>query len=76
MALRMMTFDKPEYGQYYIVLAETNMEALDKLKGYMLSHISCFSDVYPQWKDATVDNLPDNFTIRVGACDVIIAEWA
>jgi len=73
---RMMKFDKPGYGEYYIVLAETTQEALDKLKGYMLSHPTAFLDVYPKWKDATLANLPDGYTIHFDACDVIMAEWS
>ncbi len=72
----MMVFDGPGYGEYYIILAETTQEALDKLKGYMLSHIGRFEDEYPKWKDATLNNLPDRFTIRSDNCDVIVAEWS
>lgn len=73
---RMMKFDRPGYGEYYIVLAETTQEALDKLKGYMLSHVTRFLDEYPKWKDATLDSLPDGYTISFDPCDVVVAEWA
>ena len=75
MKQRMMKFEKPGYGDYYIVLAETTQEALDKLKGHMLSHLSGYEKECPKWKDATLNSLPDSFTICFDECDVIEANW-
>jgi len=69
----MMVFEQPNYGEYYIVLAEKTQDALDKLKAYLRIH-SLLVEEYAQWKDATLDNLPDRFTLRGKDCDIIVAE--
>ena len=71
----MFKFEKPGYGDWYIVLAETTQEALDKLKGHMLSHLHGYEEEYPKWKEVTLNSLPDGFTISCDDCDVIEANW-
>lgn len=70
----MMVIAPTGYGEYYIVLAETTQEALDKLKGHMLSHLSCYEDDYPRWKDATLSTMPRGYSIDIVDGDVIEAE--
>ncbi len=62
--MKIYKFDIDSYGDYWIVLASSAEEALVKLQDFMKHNKYCKRE-YLEWKDATLDNLPPQYSVVV-----------
>lgn len=58
---KMYQFNPNDYGQSWIILATSKIEALNFLKTYLISNAIMKDHSY--WKKATVSELPMKYTI-------------
>lgn len=70
MKMEMYYFNPNTYGTEFITMAESPNEALENLKKYLLKESKhgdiedrWYLNLYNEWKDSTVDNLPYKYTI-------------
>lgn len=68
------------YGQQYFVMAACKRQALTAVKQFIKEDAKYewqVEDYKRDWEEATVDNLPDEYTIdEYGDCEVIQSEIA
>jgi len=89
--MKLYCFDYNNYGEFYLVMASSFDEALVSVRKYLLGevkhktltsidgsrHKTCRYEEYLKWKKATVDELPEGFSLRIlNKGEVFCGEWA
>lgn len=72
--MKLFRFEPNSYGDYYIVQSETPTCALLTLQVYMMNTNHLHRE-WERWRSATIDNLPDKFTIEQIKGDVVEANY-
>ncbi len=75
--MKIYKFDCKDYGEYFLVLANSPEEALISIQAKIATQIWQSRNHREQWAAATVSSLPFDFGIdEFGLGEVIEAEWA
>lgn len=72
MNMTLYYFNPNDYGEQYIVMSSSKEEALNSVKESLLKKgndttsvlADSYMEDYNEWKDATVDNLPEKYSIK------------
>ena len=72
--MKLFRFEPNSYGDYYVVQSTTPFYALITLQEHMRNTDYLRSE-FEVWKSATVDNLPEKFTIEEIKGDVVEASY-
>lgn len=75
--MKLYFFNPNDYGNEYMVMSDSKEKALDSVKEYLFKDVkeSGFKSsikLYNKWKDVTIDNLPDEYSIDEFENDVVI----
>lgn len=67
-------FNPNDYGEQYSVLAESKESALEYVINYIKEEMKRWdNNYYDKWLEATVDSLPDGYTIDIFNIGQVIA---
>lgn len=76
--MKLFFFSPNDYGAEYGVMSDSKESALEALKRHLLQSTShkqlykIYKEVYDMWESATVDNLPEGYSIIVYEKDSVI----
>lgn len=69
--MKLFFFNPNDYGAEFSVMSDSEERALECVKEHLLAEAkenptySFYMDKYNEWKDATVDSLPEEYSIEV-----------
>lgn len=80
--MKLFYFNPNDYGCEYFVMSETKETALESLKKYLLKEAeeeeerySYNKDVYKKWGTASINNLPEEYSIDEHEDNVVIETY-